>query len=222
MDRVRRLQEFHRSMTEEEIRSLFPLLPEDFAVTSEDDENYNCVAWSINDTHRWWWPTPITYPCYWPPYVPRDNTADAFVTMYETLLFVRCESREPEDGYDKVALYVGSMADRPMLRGFGSTILDGAVSSEKRMILFTIRLKRLRGRSTERFYVSSNGKGVKADLLSALVSILNTYSWIAIMLPVTCVETPPTDRTTGASPSPMPAGTCTLICTSPAPTIPAN
>src|SRR5271157_3549994 len=42
------------------------------------------------------------------------------------------------------------------------------------------------------------------------------------MLAVVCVVTPPTDSTTGMSPLPMLAGTCTLICTSPAPTTPAN
>jgi hypothetical protein len=51
-------------MTEAELRREFPLLPEDFAITSPEDENYNCISWSVNDTHRYWWPTPIPYPCY--------------------------------------------------------------------------------------------------------------------------------------------------------------
>lgn len=99
-------------MTEAEIESLFPSLKAGFAITSSMDEEYNCIAWSINNTQQWWWPTPTgqrRWPGkYWPPGVPHEETLAAFTKLYESLGFVHCSQRAFEHGWDKIAIFADS------------------------------------------------------------------------------------------------------------------
>jgi len=94
-------------MTEEELAARLPgLRSVQFEITSESDEIYNCIAWAVNDTNQWWWPFPHRCPgVYWPPGVPKEVTIPAFIQAFEEVLFARCENREFEPGYDKIALY---------------------------------------------------------------------------------------------------------------------
>lgn len=96
-------------MTVAEIEALLPSLHGGFDVTSPVDEEYNCISWSINNTKRWWWPTPLgqsRWPGkYWPPGVPHEETLAAFTAMYEDLGFRVCLTRTFEDSYDKIAIY---------------------------------------------------------------------------------------------------------------------
>ncbi len=86
-------------MTAGEIEEYFPAIKGRFEITSEPDEEYNCIAWSVNDTKQWWWPTPPgqkKWPGkYWPPGIPHD----------ETLAFGICSDRGFEPEYDKIAIY---------------------------------------------------------------------------------------------------------------------
>ena len=91
-------------LTKEEIEELFPSSPGSFEITSEADDAYNCISWSVNDKRRPWWPWPRSW-VYWPPGAPREETVAAFIQMYEILFFVKCECADREDGYDKVAIY---------------------------------------------------------------------------------------------------------------------
>jgi hypothetical protein len=97
-------------MTVAELQAIFPSLAAGFKITSPTDEEYNCIAWTINDTRQWWWPTPpgqVRWPGkYWPPGVPHEETLEAFTELYNVLGFEICDGQRFEDGYDKVAIYV--------------------------------------------------------------------------------------------------------------------
>lgn len=75
-------------------------------VTSPEDESYNCFAWAVGASDRWWdpfgyyWPLPITGT-----FGPEDFTLDFVTRAYATLGFSPCESGGPEPGFEKVALY---------------------------------------------------------------------------------------------------------------------
>lgn len=89
-----------------EIELDFPALKiEPYTISSEKDQDYNCVSWSLNDTQRYWWPAPRGSGCYWPPDVPNDERIETFILLFEDLYFEKCESVEPEPGFDKVAIY---------------------------------------------------------------------------------------------------------------------
>ena len=93
-------------LTREELKELFPNIGEEFEITSNADDNYSCVSWSVNDTKRYWWPYRSVSPyIYWPPGLLREETVEAFVALYEYCMFTQCESPVCEVGYDKVAIY---------------------------------------------------------------------------------------------------------------------
>jgi hypothetical protein len=83
----------------------FPGLAESpFEVTSEPDPNYNCIAWAAGDTEHFWWPG-LGPGCFWPPSVPRATTRVAFVRAFQKIGYRPCTGPEPEDGFEKIALY---------------------------------------------------------------------------------------------------------------------
>ena len=53
-----------------------------FEITSNETEEYNCIAWAAHDTERWWWPGAGVY---WPSGVREEETLDAFEEAYATL-----------------------------------------------------------------------------------------------------------------------------------------
>lgn len=73
-------------------------------VTSDDDPQYNCVAFAAGVTTRKWWP--MFHPdFYWPPEAPRINTISSFVKAFETIGYQECDSGTYEEGFEKVAFY---------------------------------------------------------------------------------------------------------------------
>jgi hypothetical protein len=75
-----------------------------YRVTSPYTGDYNCLAWAVEETDRWWSPLPEE-DYYWPEGVPREVSVDAFVKAYETLGFAVCEDGELEAGVEKLAIY---------------------------------------------------------------------------------------------------------------------
>jgi hypothetical protein len=76
------------------LKELFPNIGEEFEITSDADDNYSCVSWSVNDTKRYWWPYRSVSPyIYWPPGLLREETVEAFVALYEYCMFTQV--REP-------------------------------------------------------------------------------------------------------------------------------
>lgn len=73
-----------------------------YAVTSPIDANYNCIAWAAGDVDRWWWPNPDGY---WPEDVPREETLEAFIAVYERFGYGVCDDGKVEEGFEKLAIY---------------------------------------------------------------------------------------------------------------------
>jgi len=91
-----------------EIETLFPRLSiGDYEITSPKSSEYNCIAWVVGDTERWWWPDEM-YQYYWPETILRKDTMDAFIAAYETLGFEVCTNGHLENGFEKIAIYVNS------------------------------------------------------------------------------------------------------------------
>jgi len=71
-----------------------------FELTSPHDEAYNCIAWAAGDNQNFWWPTAT-----WPNGVSRNVTMTSFVSAFKKLGYRVCQDGEPEQGYEKIALY---------------------------------------------------------------------------------------------------------------------
>lgn len=82
----------------------------DYEVTSEQNFEYNCIAWAASDNTQWWWPTDNGC-AYWPPGVPIELTVAAFVRAYESIGYRRCASDEFEAGYEKIALFADAAGE---------------------------------------------------------------------------------------------------------------
>ncbi len=73
-------------------------------VTSDEDSQYNCIAFAAGVTTRKWWPA-FHPDYYWPPKAPRINAIASFVKAFEMLGYEECDDGTYEDGFEKVAFY---------------------------------------------------------------------------------------------------------------------
>lgn len=76
----------------------------EYQVTSSHTPLYNCLAWAIEESDRWWSPLPED-DYYWPEGVPREVSITAFVKAYETLDFQVCKTADREENLEKIAIY---------------------------------------------------------------------------------------------------------------------
>lgn len=84
----------------------FPDLTRDlYRVTSDETEDYNCIAYAAGDMTRWWWPDPFG-DYFWPASASRAETLECFVEMYQTFGYQKCDHGEAEPGFEKVAIYI--------------------------------------------------------------------------------------------------------------------
>jgi hypothetical protein len=93
-------------MAVEDIESDFPNLERSsFAITSDRDDAYNCIAWAAGSNERWWEPT--AYPgYYWPDGIPRTDSVDAAIALFAALGYGDCAHEAAlEQGFEKVAIY---------------------------------------------------------------------------------------------------------------------
>ena len=90
-----------------EREAAFPnLRKNNYHVTSDEDDAYNCIAHAAGKSDIAWWPAPEEDDSvFWPAGVPRQETLDAFFAAYGTLAYAECAGPELEDGYEKIALY---------------------------------------------------------------------------------------------------------------------
>lgn len=86
------------------LEELFPQLRGRYQKTSDATNRYNCIAWAASNDHKWWWPDPMGG-SYWPPDLPRDETVQILVRLYENLGFRECRSDSLEPGVDRVAIF---------------------------------------------------------------------------------------------------------------------
>ncbi|HLD36803.1 MAG TPA: hypothetical protein VJC37_08780 [Planctomycetota bacterium] len=75
-------------------------------VTSPETIDYNCFAWAAEENTRRWEPDPMNI-YFWPPNIPREFTLESFITAYATLGYRHCHNADLENGYQKIAIYVG-------------------------------------------------------------------------------------------------------------------
>ena len=73
-----------------------------FESISPPTPEYNCIAWSVQDSEHWWWPSDQAF---WPETAPKEVTVAAFAAVYESLGYRECETGELESGVQKIALY---------------------------------------------------------------------------------------------------------------------
>jgi hypothetical protein len=71
-----------------------------FEITSQPTRDYNCIAWAAGDSDRFWWPG-----AFWPAAVGRKVTRANFIRAFEGIGYKVCATPDPEEGYEKVALY---------------------------------------------------------------------------------------------------------------------
>ena len=117
------------------IEQSFPKLRKGgYSVTSPAAIEYNCIAWAVGITDRWWWPDAQNL-YFWPSGVPRTETIEGFMRAFETLGFTLCHGAEYESGFEKIAIYVDSKrkpthAARQLTSGLWTSKLGGFVDIE--------------------------------------------------------------------------------------------
>ena len=77
---------------------------EPFIQTSYEDVRYNCIAWAASDDTRWYEPDPYGI-YYWPINIDREYTTEAYINLYETLGYLRCNNGDLETGFIKIAVF---------------------------------------------------------------------------------------------------------------------
>lgn len=75
-----------------------------FEITSQATHDYNCVAWSVEETTQFWWPVDIGG-YFWPTDATEPSLPD-FEKVYADLGYARCEHIDHEGGADQVAIYL--------------------------------------------------------------------------------------------------------------------
>ncbi|MFO0969062.1 MAG: hypothetical protein U0793_26205 [Gemmataceae bacterium] len=92
----------------EGLEAIFPGLRDTvFHVTSPATGDYNCIAWAVGETTRWWWPDADTDndALYWPAGVELETTLAAFATAFSGRGYSSGTSEAFEPGVEKIALF---------------------------------------------------------------------------------------------------------------------
>ncbi len=90
-------------MAEPWYSGIFPSLNSvNHCITSPRTNRYNCVAWAAGFDNDWWWPEGGYF---WPQYAPREASMNAFLILFGGLGYERCNFHEPENGYERIAIF---------------------------------------------------------------------------------------------------------------------
>jgi hypothetical protein len=96
-------EELQRFVSKEKIEGTFPLLQASgYTITSCEAKDYNCFSWAAHDVENWW-----CHFRHWPEGVAREYTLEAYMAAFGTLGYMQCENGKLENGYEKIAIYVG-------------------------------------------------------------------------------------------------------------------
>jgi hypothetical protein len=77
---------------------------EPFVITSIATGNYNCIAWALEDTSRFYWTGPKEF-FYWPIGLPREESIESFVLLFSRQGYEICSNALKEKGFLKIALF---------------------------------------------------------------------------------------------------------------------
>jgi hypothetical protein len=92
-------------MTSAAIETAFPgLAGSPWSVTSPIAREYNCIAWAAGRDDVWMWPDSGGF-SDWPDGVPREETIEAFVELFERLGYAITTSADMEEHIEKVAIF---------------------------------------------------------------------------------------------------------------------
>lgn len=84
----------------------YPISPQ----TPRPPKWYNCIAYAVGHTDKWWWPDPKKYLYYWPPHLPRQHpnteTLENFIRAFEWKGYKRCKSGKFKKGVEKVVIFL--------------------------------------------------------------------------------------------------------------------
>ena len=84
------------------IDQAFPrLAQEGYLITSQPDQNYNCIAYTAGDTGSWW---SHLHGYRWPQ-ANRTDHPDSLVEVFQVLGYQACDDGTPEPQFEKIALY---------------------------------------------------------------------------------------------------------------------
>lgn len=101
-------------LSESDLPVIFPSLAgTDYAITSDYNEDYNCIAWAAEVDTEWWEPDPF-FIYFWPLGVPRVYALAAYVAAYSTVGYETCDEGILEDDFEKIVIYLDSLTNRPL------------------------------------------------------------------------------------------------------------
>jgi len=92
------------TLSAERMRAHVNLTEHNHRVTSDECDEYNCIAWAfgINDAQLW----PGIIDMDWPEGVPiAESELESFIALYASIGYEQSEGSDLEDGYEKVAIY---------------------------------------------------------------------------------------------------------------------
>jgi hypothetical protein len=80
-----------------------------YAVTSNKDPKYNCVAFAVGDTSQWWEDVRIkgrqVKGYYWPPGAQPSYAMEGWLRVFQMHGYVETHDRSLEIEYEKIAIY---------------------------------------------------------------------------------------------------------------------
>ncbi len=86
------------------------LAAEGYQVTSEPNDDYNCIGYAAGETDRWWsHKTGADY--YWPDHASRTRFIQSLIEAFAGLGYELCEDAGNESGFSKIALYADQEGD---------------------------------------------------------------------------------------------------------------
>lgn len=88
----------------------FPRLGDYYKRRSSATGLYNCIAWSMSDCFRWWWPG-ASPDAYWPIDLSPDVTIDNFIAAFEKKGYRLCVGVHHEWQYEKIAIYANQYGE---------------------------------------------------------------------------------------------------------------
>ena len=82
-----------------------PLLAaEGYQVTSEPTDEYNCIAYAVGETDRWWSHV-ADADYYWPEHASPTASIRSLIEAFAGLGYELCEDASDEPDFSKIALY---------------------------------------------------------------------------------------------------------------------
>jgi hypothetical protein len=91
-------------MSRQDLELDFPSLAGKDYDISDEDFNYNCLAYALGDYNNWWEP-PIGDGRYWPSGFPEDVTVDTVEAIIRLHGFTEILSEEDVPSTDSIAIY---------------------------------------------------------------------------------------------------------------------